>query len=68
MSQTAFPLAIVDGAGLVYVFLFLGGRIRIKFLVSTDGLPTLEFLEVLEGRFIFDESHLIFSSGEEAPD
>lgn len=50
------------------MFLDLGGRIRIKFLVSTDGLPTLEILEVLDGRFIIDESPLEFSSGEEAPD
>lgn len=50
------------------MFLDLGGRISIKFLVSTDGLPTLEVLEVLDGRFIIDESTLEFSSGEEAPD
>lgn len=50
------------------MFLDLDGRIRIKFLVSTDGLPTLEVLEVLDRRFIIDESPLEFSSGEEAPD
>ena len=50
------------------MFLDLGGCIRIKFLVSTDGLPTFEVLEVLDGLFIIDESPLEFSSGEEAPD
>ena len=50
------------------MFLDLGGRIRIKFLVCTDSLPALEVLEVLDGRFIIDESPLEFSSGEEAPD